>query len=141
MANDLNKVILLGRLTRDPEFKAVGGSNLCNISLANNRVYVSNGEKKEETHYFDCVAWGKAAEIIKQYATKGKQLLVEGRLQYQSWETPDGKKASKVRVYIENFQFIGSNTGNRNSGPEDAVPEPSYDSYSPSGDSDSDIPF
>jgi single-strand DNA-binding protein len=145
MANDLNKVLLLGRLTRDPEFKTVGGSSVTNFSLANNRVYVSNGEKKEETHYFDCVAWGKSADILKQYATKGKQLIVEGRLQFQSWDGPDGKKASKVRVYVETFQFLGSNSStgsspSRTSTSNDSMPEDIPMDYPPSGD-DEEIPF
>lgn len=95
MANDLNKVLLIGRMTRDPEFKSVNGSSVVNFSIANNRVYVTNGEKKEETHYFDCVAWGRLADILKQYAGKGKQVAIEGRLQQQSWETPEGKKLPK----------------------------------------------
>ena len=91
MANDLNRVTLIGRLTRDPEIKTVGGTSVCNFSLATNRTYVSNGEKKEETHFFDCDVWGKLADVLKQYATKGKQLAIEGRLQQSVWDAPDGK--------------------------------------------------
>ena len=109
MATDLNTVVLIGRFTRDPEYKIVNeGSSLVNFSIANNRTYVANGEKKDETHYFDCVAWGKLAEIIKQYGSKGKQVLVEGRLVQETWDTPDGKKASKVRIRTENIQLLGS---------------------------------
>ena len=109
MATDLNTVVLIGRFTRDPEYKIVNeGSSLVNLSIANNRTYVTNGEKKDETHYFDCVAWGKLAEIIKQYGSKGKQVLVEGRLVQETWDTPDGKKASKVRIRTENIQLLGS---------------------------------
>jgi single-strand DNA-binding protein len=109
MATDLNTVVLIGRFTRDPEYKIVNeGSSLVNFSIANNRTYVVNGEKKDETHYFDCVAWGKLAEIIKQYGSKGKQVLVEGRLVQETWDTPDGKKASKVRIRTENIQLLGS---------------------------------
>jgi len=109
MANDLNRVLLIGRLVRDPEFKVLGGSSLVNFSLANNRVYMSNGEKKEETNYFDCSAWGKSAETLNQYAKKGKQLLVEGRLKQETWDTQDGKKASKIRIQVDTFQFLGGN--------------------------------
>jgi single-strand DNA-binding protein len=81
-----------------------------NFSIANNRTYVVNGVKKDETHYFECVAWGKLAEIIKEYASKGKQILVEGRLVQETWDTQDGKKASKVKIRTENVQLLGSRT-------------------------------
>jgi single-strand DNA-binding protein len=134
MANDLNSVFLIGRLTRDPEFKIVNNSSLVNFSLANNRVYVTNGAKKEEVNYFECVAWGKLADIIKQYATKGKQVMVEGRLRQESWDTPDGKKASKVRVVVNNLQLLGggpsSGQGSSDDGgyaPPASYSEPIYD--------------
>jgi len=111
MANDLNKVMLIGRLTRDPEFKSIKGSSVANFSLANNRSYTANNEKKEETHFFDCEVWGKLAEIIRDYGKKGKQIAVEGRLTQSSWDTPDGKKASKVRIRVETFQLLGGSGG------------------------------
>ncbi|MDZ4727441.1 MAG: single-stranded DNA-binding protein [Leptospira sp.] len=145
MANDLNKVLLIGRLTRDPEFKSVNGSSVVNFSIASNRIYVSNGDKKEETNYFDCVAWGKLADILKQYAGKGKQVAIEGRLQQQSWETPEGKKASKIRIYVESAQLLGgqgggSPTERSESAPStyDSGPSGGYDDYSAG---DEDIPF
>jgi single-strand DNA-binding protein len=147
MANDLNKVLLIGRMTRDPEFKSVNGSSVVNFSIASNRTYVSNGDKKEETNYFDCVAWGKLADILKQYAGKGKQVAIEGRLQQQSWETPEGKKASKIRVYVESAQLLGggqsgggssSDRGESPSSTYDSGPSGGFDEYS-SGDED--IPF
>ncbi|TGL59683.1 single-stranded DNA-binding protein [Leptospira ognonensis] len=148
MANDLNKVLLIGRMTRDPEFKSVNGSSVVNFSLASNRIYVSNGDKKEETNYFDCVAWGKLADILKQYAGKGKQVAIEGRLQQQSWETPEGKKASKIRIYVESAQLLGGNASNSGGGPSDrGESSPStYDSGQSSGydefsAGDEDIPF
>lgn len=111
MANDLNKVTLIGRLTRDPEFKTVNSTSLANFSLANGRVYVVNGEKREETHFFDCEVWGKLAEIVRDYAKKGKQIAIEGRLQQSTWDTPEGKKASKIKIRVENIQLLGGNTG------------------------------
>ncbi|MCB1190952.1 MAG: single-stranded DNA-binding protein [Leptospiraceae bacterium] len=107
MANDLNKAILVGRLTREPEYRIVNQSPVVNFSVANNRSYVSNNEKKEETHFFDCVAWGKLADIIKHYAKKGQQVAIEGRLQQSTWETPEGKKNSKIRVFVESLQLLG----------------------------------
>lgn len=146
MANDLNKVLLIGRMTRDPEFKSVNGSSVVNFSLASNRTYMSGSEKKEETNFFDCVAWGKLADILKQYAGKGKQVAIEGRLQQQSWETPEGKKASKIRIYVESAQLLGGNISGGNtadradSSPStfDSGPSGSYDEYSAG---DEDIPF
>ena len=133
MANDLNRVTLIGRLTRDPEIKTVGGTSVCNFSLATNRTYVSNGEKKEETHFFDCDVWGKLADVLKQYASKGKQLAIEGRLQQSVWDAPDGKKNSKVRIRVENFQLLGGNTGGGSGGganssySQQEVPMEAYD--------------
>ncbi|MCZ8343341.1 MAG: single-stranded DNA-binding protein [Leptospira sp.] len=144
MANDLNRILLIGRMTRDPEFKSVNGSSVVNFSVANNRTYMSGGDKKEETHYFDCVAWGKLADILKQYAGKGKQVAIEGRLQQQSWETPEGKKASKIRIYVESAQLLGGSGGSSsnersesNSGYDSGM-SGGYDDY-PAGDDD--IPF
>ncbi|MDX1957692.1 MAG: single-stranded DNA-binding protein [Leptospiraceae bacterium] len=108
MARDLNKVILIGRLTRDPEIKVVNTTTVASFSIANNNTYVSNGQKKEEVSYFDCEVWGKLAEILRDYTKKGKQILVEGRLHQSTWDTPDGKKASKIRVRVENFQLLGA---------------------------------
>ncbi|MCC5814672.1 MAG: single-stranded DNA-binding protein [Leptospira sp.] len=142
MANDLNKVLLIARLTRDPDYKNINGTSLVNFGVANNRTYVANGEKKEETHYFDCEAWGKLADIIRQYATKGKQVMIEGRLKYDSWDTPDGKKASRIKVFVENLQLLGSPSGGsggrESSGgyPDQKYDSPSYPSNS-GGDSGS----
>ncbi|TGK17303.1 single-stranded DNA-binding protein [Leptospira fluminis] len=147
MANDINRVTLVGRLTRDPEFKTVNGTSLVNFSLANGRTFVSNGEKKEETHFFDCEAWGKGAEIIQQYCKKGKQLVIEGRLKQDTWETMEGKKASRIRIVVENFQMIGgkeSGGGDYGNSPAAATGGTAYSSshedFGGSGNDD-DIPF
>lgn len=107
MANDLNAVTQIGRLTRDPELKTVNSTSLCNFSIANNQSFTSNGERKEKVNYFECVVWGKQAEIFKQYATKGKQIAVTGRLEQQTWDGQDGKRASKIVIRVENFQLLG----------------------------------
>ncbi len=109
MSSDLNRVVLIGRLVKDPEIKQVGnaGSSLCKFTLANNRTYTTSGEKKEEVSFFNCTAWGKMGEVIAQYARKGKQLVIEGRLQQRSWEDDTGKKQYAVDIVVENFQFIG----------------------------------
>ena len=123
MAADLNKVILIGRLTRDAEYKVVNQTSVANFSLAVGRVYVQNGEKKEESHFFDCVAWGKLADIIKQYTKKGKQICVEGRLQHDRWEK-DGQKFSRVKIFVETMQLLGSPAGDSSSSYNQ--PPPSY---------------
>lgn len=107
MASDLNKVILVGRLTRDPDYRIINQNPVVNFSIANNRTYVTGGDKREETHFFECEAWGKLADIIKQYAKKGQQVAIDGRLRQSTWETPEGKKNSKIRIVVENLQLLG----------------------------------
>jgi single-strand DNA-binding protein len=112
MAN-FNKVILLGNLTRDPEVRYTqGGQSVAKFGMAINRRYSVNGEQREQTCFVDLTAWGKQAEVLGQYAGKGRALLVEGRLDYQTWEAKDGGgKRSKLEVVVENFQFVGSRDG------------------------------
>lgn len=107
MANDLNVTTQIGRLTRDPELKTVNSTSLCNFSIAVNKFFTTNGERKEKTNYFDCVVWGKQAEILKQYAGKGKQICISGELEQQTWDTSEGKKASKIVIRVNAFQLLG----------------------------------
>jgi single-strand DNA-binding protein len=130
MANDLNKVFLIGRLTRDPEFKSVKGTSVANFSIANNRSYSVNNEKKDETHYFDCEVWGKLAEVLRDYGKKGKQLAIEGKLSQSTWDTPDGKKASKIRVRVETFQLLGGGSPLPTSNNSYETSAPTYDDIS-----------
>jgi single-strand DNA-binding protein len=104
--SDTNKTILVGRLTRDPEFKTINGNSFVQISIANGRKYKSNGETKEETNFLECQAWGKLSEIINQYAKKGSQVCIEGRIKQERWEK-DGKKNSRIIIVIENLQLLG----------------------------------
>jgi len=87
MAN-LNKVLLIGNLTRDPELKYTqGGSAVCEIGIAVNRTYKkADGSKAEETTFVDCEAWGRTGETISQYMSKGRQIFIEGRLKLDTWE-------------------------------------------------------
>jgi single-strand DNA-binding protein len=106
MAN-YNKAILVGNLTRDPELRYTPqGTAVVNISLAINRKYKSGDEMKEEISFVPVVAWGKTAELINQYCSKGSPLMVEGRIQTRSWEK-DGQKQYKTEVVTENIQFLG----------------------------------
>ncbi|MEQ8351354.1 MAG: single-stranded DNA-binding protein [Leptospiraceae bacterium] len=111
MASDLNRVVLIGRLVRDPEIKQTqNGKSFCKFSIANNRTYVVDGNKREETSFINCVSFGRLSEIIQQYCQKGKQIAVEGRLTQRSWDSPEGKR-SIVEVTVENMQLLGSAQG------------------------------
>jgi single-strand DNA-binding protein len=110
MAN-FNKVILAGNLTRDPVLKYTAkGTAIAEIGLAINRVWKTEaGENKEEVTFVDADAFGRTAEVIAQYLKKGRPILVEGRLRYETWDDKQTKqKRSKLGVVIESFQFIDS---------------------------------
>jgi single-strand DNA-binding protein len=106
----LNKVFLIGNLTRDPELRYTpSGLAVVNLRLAVNRRYKDkNGENKEETCFLTVTAWDKQAEVCNQYLQKGRPIFVEGRLQSRSWETSDGQKRNVLDVRAERIQFLGS---------------------------------
>jgi single-strand DNA-binding protein len=109
MAN-FNKVYLMGNLTRDPEMRVTPkGTAICQFGLAISRSWKDeSGQVREETAFVDIEAWGKQGEIISKYCTKGRPLFVEGRLKFDQWEDKtSGQKRSKLKVVLENFQFIG----------------------------------
>jgi single-strand DNA-binding protein len=108
MAN-FNKVLLIGNLTRDPQLSYTPNQTaVVEFGLAVNRRWKGqDGESKEETCFVDCQAFGRLAENINKYLTKGRPLFVEGRLTFNSWTAQDGTKRSKHRVTVENFQFLG----------------------------------
>jgi len=112
-----NKVMMIGNLTRDPQLKNVSnGIVVAEFGLAMNRKYrTAAGEDKEEVCFVDCSAFGKQAETIAQWCKKGKQILVEGRLKYDTWEDKvGGAKRHKLSVVVENFQFLGSRADEMN---------------------------
>jgi single-strand DNA-binding protein len=108
MAN-YNKVILLGNLTRDPQMSYLPSQTpVVEFGLAVNRRWRGQtGEQREETCFVDCRCYGKQAETFNQYMAKGRTVLIEGRLQLDTWEGKDGTKRSKHRIFVERFQFIG----------------------------------
>lgn len=112
MAN-LNRVFLIGNLTRDPELRYTpGGTAVANLRLAVNRRFKDkSGELKQEVCYLTVVAWDKQAELCNQYLHKGSPLFVEGRLQSRTWDGPDGKKRSVVEIRAERIQFLGAPSG------------------------------
>jgi single-strand DNA-binding protein len=112
MAN-FNKVFLMGNLTRDPQLSYLPSQTaVVEFGLAVNRKWTGkDGEKKEDTCFVDCRAFGRPAETLNKYMTKGRPLFVEGRLDFDSWTAQDGTKRSKHRITVENFQFLGSGGG------------------------------
>ncbi len=154
MAN-LNKVLLIGRLTRDPESRTTStGQTVVSFGLAVNRSYTrrDSGERVEETAFVDVEAWGRTGETIHRYMKKGRQIFIEGRLRFDSWER-DGQRRSKLSVVAENFQFIDSQQDGQGGGgggyggshaPARTQPQPAgvgetpQDDYAPVDD---DIPF
>ena len=132
----LNKVFLLGNLTREPDLRAFpNGQSVCDLRLAVSRRFTSNGQEQEETCFVDVVVWGKAANNCRQYLSKGSQVMVEGRLQLDTWEDRNGGgQRSRLRVVAENIQFMSrrrddgdaSAAGqyNQNSNYQNSSPEP-----------------
>ena len=117
----LNKVMLIGNLTRDPEVRYTPkGSAVADIAIAVNRVYTAdNGEKREEVTYVDVVLWARLAELAGQFLHKGRPVFIEGRLQRDSWEDKaTGQKRSRLRVVGENIQFLDRREGGPTGGDE-----------------------
>jgi single-strand DNA-binding protein len=112
MAN-LNKVFLMGNITRDLELKYLPSNTaICDFGLAVNRTWTGqDGVKKEEVTFVDCSCFGKTAEILSKFKKKGDPLFVEGRLKMDQWEAQDGTKRTKIKVIVENFQFLNRGQG------------------------------
>ncbi len=158
----LNKVFLMGNLTRDPELRVTPkGTPICQFGLAVNRQFKDDsGQTRDETTFVDIEAWGRQGETISKYCTKGRPLFVEGRLKLDTWDDKaTGQKRSKMRIVLENFQFLGGREGGGAGGgggaaspAADEAAEPTYDRTSPparsapkpaapSDNIDEDIPF
>lgn len=132
----LNKVMLMGNLTRDPELKVTPkGASICSFSLAINRKFkLEDGTVKEEVVFVDIDAWGKQGETIAKYTSRGKPLYVEGRLRLESWEDKNTKeKRSRMKVTLEQFQFIGVRDDAPDTGgsPSASSPGPSPERHAP----------
>lgn len=111
----LNKVMLIGNVGKDPEMRyTASGSAVTTFSLAVNRTFNSSeGERREETDWFEIVTWQKLAELCSQFLQKGRQAYVEGRLQTRSWEGQDGQKHYRTEVVAQTVLFLGSGPGGR----------------------------
>jgi single-strand DNA-binding protein len=148
MAN-LNKVMLMGGLSRDPQLSYLPSQTpVVEFGLATTRTFrKQDGSQGEEKCYVDCQMFGKRAEVVNKYFKKGDPIFVEGRLKFDSWEK-DGRKHSRLRVFVENFEFIGrggagqGNQGGGGNASQAAGDYPDTSMDAPYGaDTDDDIPF
>jgi single-strand DNA-binding protein len=139
-----NKVLLLGNLTRDPQLSYTPSQTaVVDFGVATNRRWTGqDGSQREETCFVDCRAFGRTAENINKFFKKGKPIFLEGRLTFDSWTAQDGSKKSKLRVTVENFQFLPGTGGGPDQGGQAVGPEPAVQEERPNGPvSDSDVPF
>ncbi len=142
----LNKAMIYGKLTRDPEMKALpSGMQVCSLSIATNRVYVDrDGKKQENTDYHNVVVFGKQAETSAKWLTKGSGVYVEGRLQTRSWDK-DGQKQYRTEIVADRVQF-GPKSGGGSSAPvgnnpQDDMKAPALPDYPEEEINPEDIPF
>jgi single-strand DNA-binding protein len=150
MAN-FNKVILMGNLTRDPELRYTpSGTAVADFGLAiNRRRRNASGERRDETCFVDVTAWGRQAEVVNEYLSKGSPIFLEGRLQLDEWTSSDGQRRSKLKVVLEGFQFISPRGSSRDEGSRPRQPQgerrPSSSSDEDHGGDDEppfdDVPF
>ena len=141
---NVNKVIQIGHLTRDPQLSYTPSNTaVVEFGLANNRRWKGqDGVQKEDTCFLDCKAFGKSAETLSQYLKKGDPVYIEGRLDFSSWEAQDGSKRSKLRVVVEQFQFLprsNSDGGGGQQKQEAAPPQQQQTQTAPPADDD--LPF
>ncbi|HNV86104.1 MAG TPA: single-stranded DNA-binding protein [Candidatus Omnitrophota bacterium] len=113
----LNRVFLIGNLTRDPELRYIpSGQAVTTFTVATNRTFVApSGEKKEEASFIRVVTWARSAEVCNEYLRKGSQVFVEGRLQSRSWQGQDGTKRSTLEVVAQRVQFLGRTAAGKTS--------------------------
>ncbi len=126
----LNKAIIIGNLTRDPELKAIAsGNKVCTFSVATNRTYKdANGTRQEKTDYHNVVVWGKTAENVATYMKKGSQILVEGRMETRSWDdAATGTKKYRTEIIADTVQFGSKNSGSSSPSNTPSAPKKSED--------------
>ena len=137
----MNKVILMGNLTRDPEMRNIpnGNSKVTSFGLAMNERWndAQSGEQRESVCFVEVEAWNRQAEIIDEYFKKGSQILVEGSLKFDQWQAEDGTNRNRLKVRLQRFEFVGSNgNGNGNQQSGNTEQAPTTDDVS-----DEDVPF
>lgn len=134
-----NRIIMVGNLTRDPQLSYTPNNTaVCKFGIATNRKWKDReGTMKEDVCFVDCVLFGKGGETFNQYMSKGRPVLVEGRLTLNRWTTPEGDKRSKHEVFVENFTFLGSGSGSDSRSTESS----DSNNNEPPPPTDNDIPF
>ena len=149
-ATNVNRVVITGNLTRDPELRSTGGGlSVCSLRVAVNtrRKDQSSGEWVDKPNYFDVTVWGAQGENCAQYLAKGRPVAVDGRLEWREWQDKEGNKRQSVDIIADSVQFLGSREGGENGGrftPQSDVPADTGDfEQAPvaAGSSDDDIPF
>ncbi len=148
-ATNINRVVLTGNLTRDPELRTTpSGTSVCSLRLAcNTRRRDASGEWVDKPNYFDVTVWGAQGENCASYLAKGRPVAVDGRLEWREWEDQQGNKRQAVDIIADSVQFLGSREGGENGGrfvPRSDVPADTGDFQSApvgGGPADDDIPF
>jgi single-strand DNA-binding protein len=148
-ATNINRVVLTGNLTRDPELRTTpGGTSVCSLRLAcNTRRKDASGNWVDKPNYFDITVWGAQGENCAQYLSKGRPVAVDGRLEWREWEDQNGNKRQSVEIVADSVQFLGSRENPENGGrftPQSDVPADTTDfdkAPAGTGTADDDIPF
>jgi single-strand DNA-binding protein len=150
-ATNLNRAVITGNLTRDPELRSTpGGTSVCKLRVAVNsrRKDSASGEWVDKPNYFDVTVWGAQGENCANYLSKGRPVAVDGRLDWREWEAKDGSKRQSIEIIADSVQFLGSRDGSSGGGngftPESDVPADTSDFEGAGvsgGGSDDDIPF
>jgi single-strand DNA-binding protein len=148
-STNLNRVIITGNLTKDPELRSTqGGTSVCSLRVAvNTRRKDASGEWVDKPNYFDVTVWGAQGENCSTYLSKGRPVAVDGRLEWREWEDKQGNKRQSVDIVADSVQFLGSREGGENGGrfaPQSDVPADTGDfqaAPAASGSKDEDIPF
>ena len=150
-ATNINRVVITGNLTRDPELRSTGGgTSVCSLRVAVNtrRKDNSTGEWVDKPNYFDVTVWGTQGENCAQYLAKGRPVAVDGRLEWREWTDKEGNKRQSVDIIADSVQFLGSREGGENGGrftPQSDVPADTGDfeqaPVAAGGSTDDDIPF
>ncbi len=141
--SDYNKIILFGRLTREPELTYLPSQTpVVEFGIATSRKFKGgDGQMKEDTCFVDCRMYGKRAEVIQKHVGKGDSLLVEGRLTFDRWKAQDGSNRSKHRVFVENFEFGSKSTNNNQQSNTERSEQPMSDNGNQNGYEDDQCPF
>jgi single-strand DNA-binding protein len=150
-ATNINRVVLTGNLTRDPELRSTAsGMSVCSLRIASNtrRKNQATGEWEDKPNFFDVTVWGAQGENCARFLSKGRPVALDGRLEWREWEDKEGNKRQSVDIVADSVQFLGSREGGENGGrftPQSDVPADTADfaqaPVATGGSTDDDIPF